>query len=612
MLRTTSSAPMRPKKNKTTTSEDDTRPPFAGPMRQRIDRASAFDLRENWWHFVDAWEERRGLRRACYAAAATLLLCGAAWFWGYPAWTKRNAFSMARQWIQADRLQNAGTVVQQILADYPENPDGWRLAAELARLRQNKLGAAGYSRRAAALAPDRPELTVESAADALVADSPEDAEKILADLTPADLAASAPAQRVLGEIARRRFQLTAARDHFETALRLDGPAAIDEVPLGLILLNSRDPAERQRGLTFLRKWSSHPTWGANALRQLLSDALARDDRTTLADLANRLRAHPRCTLGDVPNCLLALARADPAQFTAVLATLKKNHATNGDQAALLLDWLNQIGQPAEAVRWAQTLPGALTRKPPVIVTVAEALRRTADWTTLATWVEAGDWSHDVEFLRLIYAMEAHRRLGDATRAEELWRTLKTSAETSGARALFAANIIYTWGWTPESLALLWSAADQPGVGAEALATLARHYQVQRDAAGQYRAFRRLHSLRVQDNAITNNYVFFAALTGADSTAARNLAQEIHTAELSNATYRATYAFVLLMQDRAAEALTLLRPVAATWKQSPAVAFAYGLALAANNRKADARSILTSLDSATLTPEEVALVKAALN
>jgi predicted Zn-dependent protease len=604
---------MRPKRNKLSSSDnDDTRPPFAGAMQQRLDRASAFDVREHWWRFIDTWEERRSLRLACYGAAGLLLLSGAVWFWAYPAWTKRNAFSMARQWIQADRLQNAGRVVQQILADYPENPDGWRLAAELARRRQNKLGAAGYSRRATTLAPDRPELTAEAAADALVADAPEDAEKILAALNPADLASSAPAQRVLGEIARRRFQLTAARDHFEAALRLDGPAAINEVPLGLILLQSREIAERQRGLALLRKWSDHPTWGANALRQLLSDALARDDRATLADLANRLRAHPRCTLGDVPNCLLALARAEPAQFAAVLATLEKNHAAKGDQAALLLDWLNQIGQPAEAVRWARTLPSALTQKPPVIVTVAEALRRTSDWTALAAWVETGEWTNDVEFLRLVYAIQAHRQLGDVVRAEELWRTLKTSAENNGVRALFAANIIYTWGWTTESLALLWSAADQPGVSAEALATLARHYQVQNDAGGQYRAFRRLHSLRPQDAAITNNYIFFAALTGQDSTAARNLAQEIHTAERSNATYRATYAFVLLMQDRAAEALTLLRPVAATWKQSPAVAFAYGLALAANNRKADARPILTSLDSATLTPEEVALVKTALN
>jgi len=603
---------MRPKRNKlSSVDNDDTRPPFAGPMQQRLDRASAIDVREFWWRFVDAWEERRGLRFVGYAAVTAVAVGLAGWFWAYPAWTKRNAFSMARQWIQADRLQNAGTVVQQILADYPENPDGWRLAAELARLRQNKLGAAGYSRRAAALAPARPELTVEAAADALVADSPSDAEKILAALTPAELAASAPAQRILGELARRRFQLTAARDHFEAALKLDGPAAIDEVPLGLILLQARDSSERQRGLALLRKWTDHPAWGATALRQLLSDALAHDDRTTLADLANRLRAHPRCTLGDVPNCLLALSRAAPAQFASVLATLETNHAANGDQATLLLDWLNQIGQPAEAVRWAKTLPLTITQKPPVIVAVAESMRRTADWNALATWVEAGEWHRDVEFLRLAYAIHAHRQLGDLTRSDQLWRTLKSSAESNGVKAIFAANVIYTWGWIEESLELLWDAADQPGVSTEALATLARHYQVQRDATGQYLAFRRLHSLRPQDPAIANNYAFFAALTGKDSSVARKLADEVHAADAANPTYRATLAFVLLKQDRPTESLNLLRPVAANWKQSPAIAFAYGLALAANDRKPEATAILGTIDPATLTTEEVALVQSAL-
>jgi len=129
-----------------------------------------------------------------------------------------------------------------------------------------------------------------------------------------------------------------------------------------------------------------------------------------------LRAHPRCTLGDVPNCLLALSLAAPPNRL-VLATLETNHAANGDRATLLLDWLNQIGRPAEAVRWAKTLPLTITQKPPVIVAVAESMRRTAAWSALATWVEAGDWNSDVEFLRLAYAIHAHRQLGDLTRSE---------------------------------------------------------------------------------------------------------------------------------------------------------------------------------------------------
>lgn len=602
----------KPKPQPSASAKEDTRPPFASPLRHKIARASSFDSREHWWNFVDIWEERRGLRRAAYASVATLVVIGSVWMWVYPWWTKRNTFRMARQWIEAGRLQNASEIIQQALVNDPENPEGWRFAAEIARRRQNKSGAVGYSRRAASLAPDRPELTVEWASDALLADQPEDAEKALATLGPADIAASAPAQRILGEIARRRFQLTAARDYFLAALHLDGPLAINEIPLGTVLINSTADAERQRGLGLLKKYAVDLEWGTNAMRTLLSDALAHDDRPAMVEWAERLRAHPRCTLGDVPNCLFALFRADATRFKSVLATLEQKHAVNADQVALLLDWLNQIGHPAESVRWALSLPPALTKKPPVIVTVAEAMRRTADWPALNTWIADGDWSHDVEFIRLAYAMLASRHLGDTVRTDQLWRTLQSGAQNNGVRALFTSNLLYSWGWQKESLDLLWSAAEQSGVSLQALGALARHYQLQRDSVGQYQVFRRLYSLRSQDPDIANNYAFFATLTGNDLNTARKIAEEIYTTSPANSVYRATYAFVLFTQNRTTESLALIEPVAAQWHTSPAVAFAYGLALAGKNRKIEARPILDSIEPATLTLQEVALIKTALN
>ncbi len=602
----------KPKPQPPASSNEDTRPPFASPLQHKISRVSSFDFREHWWNFVDTWEERRRLRRVVYATVATIVIVSATCLWAYPWWTKRNTFRMARQWIEAGRLQNASEVIQQALVNDPENPEGWRFAAEIARRRQNKPGAMGYSRRAASLAPDRPELVVEWASDALLADLPEDAEKALVTLDASDVATSAQAQRILGEIARRRFQLTAARDYFLAALTLDGPVAINEVPLGTVLINSTNAAERERGLALLKKYAVDLEWGANAMRTLLSDALAHDDRPAMVEWAERLRAHPRCTLGDVPNCLFALSRADSTRFAAVLATLEKKHAVNADQVALLLDWLNQIGHPAESVRWALSLPSALTKKPPVIVTVAEAMRRTADWSALNAWIADGDWSHDVEFIRLAYAMLASRQLGDTVRTDQLWRTLQSGAENNGVRALFTSNLLYSWGWHTESLKLLWSAADQSGVSLQALGALARHYQLQRDSAGQYQVFRRLYSLRSQDADIANNYAFFATLTGNDLNLARKIAEENHTNSPANSIYRATYAFVLFTQNRATESLTLIEPVAAQWHSSPAVAFAYGLALAGKNRKTEARPILDSIEPTSLTLQEVTLIKAALN
>jgi hypothetical protein len=56
----------------------------------------------------------------------------------------------------------------------------------------------------------------------------------------------------------------------------------------------------------------------------------------------------------------------------------------------------------------------------------------------------------------------------------------------------------------------------------------------------------------------------------------------------------------------------MKPVADGWKQSPPVAFAYGLALAETGQKAEARTVLGSLESGPLSVKEAALIKARLN
>ena len=591
--------------------EEETSSPFTKKWRRRRARVSAFHLRDYWWQFLDAWENRRALRRTVYAAILIGGLAVATWIWIYPWWFERNAISMARQWLVAGRLDRAPAAVRQALENAPGHPESWQLAADLARRLKNQPLAVEYSRHAASLAPGTPDLALAWAADALLADQPEVAEKALATLSAEDLANSSHAQRILGELARRRVQLTPARDYFEAALRLDGPVAIDEVPLGSILIHSRDAAERRRGLDLLTHWVADREWGANALRTLLGDALEQDDRPAMLRWAQALRVHPRCTLGDIPNCLLALGRADPAQFAAVLAVLEKESAPRASSAAQLIAWLNQTGHSAEAIAWVETLPPGLTRIPPVAVVAAEALRLAGAWEKLSAWVTAGDWGDELDFLRLVYGLQASRQLGQTARSDDLWRTLQGNAQANGAVALVAADTLYSWGWQDEGLTLLWLAADQPGVTIQALGTLARYYQLQRDAEGQYRAFRRLLSLRTQDAAIANNFAFFAALTGKDPAQAEELARRNFDRNPQNLIYRSTLAFVLSTQDRAAEALTLLQPVARTWQKSPALTLSYGLALAGTGKIAEARPVLGSLESATLTVQEEAMIAQAL-
>lgn len=603
---------MKPERPNQDLPPERTATPFPNRLQRGWRRLAAIDLRDRWWRLLDYLEAHHTLRRALYVALALGISAAAAWHWGSPWWYKRTALKVTRQWIDAGKLDNATESLRRAIALAPERPETWQLAAELARLRGNKPQATEFAHQAALREPANPDLAVSWAAEALRAEMTKEAKEALATLTPAQAGQSPHAQRILGELARREQRLTEAKKHFETALALDGPLAVNEVPLGIILLNATDPVERLRGINLLSKWSADREWSVVSLRALLADAQSRQEKPAMLKWAVALQTNPGCTLADMPNCLLALSQSDEARFAETIATLEKNHAVTPEAAAQLLGWLNQIGRSAEAVRWLKTLPPQGLQRPPVAVVAAEALRVVADWPALRELTQNTSWGKDVEFLRWMYGLEAARALNDDAAAKELWQTLYSHAELNGAHALFAGSTIFSWGRTENAVALWWRAAEQEGPNAaEALGTLARYYQTQRDAEGQYRVFRRLHSLRPQDAAIGNNFAFFAALTHHEERLAEKVARENLAREPQNRIYLGTLAFVLVAQSKPDEAMTLLKPVKADVEKSAALTFAYGLALAATGHKPEAKLVLAKLSPGELTTQAQDAIKTAL-
>jgi tetratricopeptide (TPR) repeat protein len=360
----------------------------------------------------------------------------------------------------------------------------------------------------------------------------------------------------------------------------------------------------------LEKWAADPAAGGEALRPLLEDAVARDDRAAMTRWADALRAHPARTHADTFNSLLVLSRAAPARWPLALVETEKAFSGEATAVAELLTWLTGNKWLAEARAWADVLPPTIAQAPPVRSQRAELLRVQRDWPALRRLTEDGEWGTQLDFLRQAYAALAARELGDAARADALWRGLRGSAEIRGGQGFFLAGVLYTWGWREAAVELWWLGAEQGGLALEALGALARHYQVAGDAAGSLKVFRRLHELRADDDAIANNFIYFEALAGQPTRAIRELARAIHTRQPGDLRFRSTYAFVLLRQESPAEALALLAPVAEELKRVPALAFTYGLVLAANGRAAEAGAVLAVVEPATLMPAERALLNSA--
>ncbi len=589
-------------------------PPDSAPRptwSRRFAAWRAMSLRELWWELLDAWDDHRRLRRVVYGIALGAALVGIASVWVYPWWRERSTVRIAREWLETGRLDSAAAEVRRALISHPTLPEVWRLAAELERRAGRHDLAADRSARASDLAPGDAAVALEWAIDALRADRPEFARRAIARLTPESRDASAPAQRLLGELARRTGATDAAMSHYLAARRLAGPGPLDEVPLGRLLLLSADAAEKKRGRELLARFAADPEWGAVALRALLGDALTNGTPAERLRLADALREHPRCAVEDMPVCLRQLAAGAPERFAEVLTRLEQTRAREPDLALGLVGWLNQIDRPRDALRWLATLEPAVAASPALRVAWAESFRLAADWSGLGAHTELGDWGEEYEFLRQAYAVEAARRRGNETRRAQLWQFLRAKLAANGVHAHYAAGALYLWGMTGEAVELAEGASTDPRVAVPALGFLARHYQTQRDALGQYRAFRRLHALRPDDVEIANNLAYFAALTGENPGQAETLARKNLAAAPGVPARAATYAFVLALQGRAAEALAVLEPHRARLGDDPGLALAYGLALARERRRAEARVVLAPLLDRAQTGREAELIRAVL-
>lgn len=576
----------------------------------------ALDLRERRWAMLDLLEARPALRKALLIGVPAFAIAAGLGVWGYSHWARSNSIRIARQWLDAGRLDRAAVAVQDALTAEPGMPDSWRLASELAWREGNKSASVDYAKRAAAVGRYQAGDVLAWGEASILSDDTGQAKEAETYL---DIAArdSPRALRLSGEIARRDRRFSDARDRFQAALQADAKAgaptlAVDEIPLGIVCLQTGPADDRALGQTLLGKWRSDPVRGIAALRALLADATAHRDHAASARWAEELSMNPRFTLGDVPACLQALAESDPERYKAMLAPLEEKSRSNPTQAAQLLGWLTQIGQGAEAVRWGQSLDPAAAGKPPIAPGIAEALRATQRWADLRDWVDQGDWGRDVGFLQWAYGMAAARQLGDGPKADALWRSLYADGRLYPAHALFAGDSLVAWGYPKEAADLLWAAADRPDLAYQALGTLARLYQVQRDAEGQYRAFNRLNAMRPDDRDIANNLAYFAAITDLGSqTHVERIAEDNFSHEPGNVAYRSTYAFVLVWSGQAARAMTLMEPVSRNWGKSPAIAFAYGAALASLGRKSEAREMFDSLDPRNLSRQEVDWIRAAL-
>ena len=569
------------------------------------------------WDGLDFLDKHPRLKRGLLVGIPLAVLVIVAGAWGYSRWSRSHSIAIGRQWLEAGRLDLAEISAQRAVSVAPDSPEAWQLAAAVAWRRGMKAQSVDDLQKAATLSHDLPDAVIAWAEAAVLADDSDGADKAFSLLAPDELNRSSRAERARGEWLRRKGSAGGAVERFQAALDLDSRAsvsslAIDEVPLGLMLLSTGKVEDHERGVGLLTHWSGDPVWGAPALRELLADAIRREDHPAMTRWAGALSRHPRFALGDIFDCLRGTAVSDPQTFQAMLRTLKDASGTNSERVAQIMGSLNRLGRTEDTLEWAKVIPSEVVQRPPISIAVAEALRLSGQWRELNLHISRCEWGRDLEFLSWLYDMVAAQHLGDSAAVQSNLKTIKSVSVWNGRQTLVAADLLYSWADSDDAITLLWGASARPMAAVEALGTLARIYQLKRDGDGQYRVFARLESLRPDDRDIGNNFAYFATVTGLgnNATVAR-IAQANFEAKPDNHYYRSTWAFVLCGLSRPADAMRVIEPVASDWKNDRAVAWAYGATLAALGRKDEARKVFDTINPDNLSVQEMDWVRLAV-
>ncbi len=126
-----------------------------------------------------------------------------------------------------------------------------------------------------------------------------------------------------------------------------------------------------------------------------------------------------------------------------------------------------------------------------------------------------------------------------------------------------------------------------------------------------RLYEALTGLEPTNIAVKNNYAATAMLLKTNLARAHDVANGLYRAHPGEAVVASTYAFSLHLQGRTREGLAAMDSLPAVSLESPAVALYYGLLLAADGQRDRARQFLAHSQTASLLPEEKALLAEAL-
>jgi tetratricopeptide (TPR) repeat protein len=536
-----------------------------------------------------------------------ILAVVAAGIWlGRPAYRAQKEKQFAAQAFDAlvkGEHRQALVNAQQVLVINSNNVTACRVMAELADLSRSP-NAMVWRRRVAEIEPTRSNRLM-FASSALRYEQPPYplAAQTLTDL--ADATNEAAFHLVSAQLALKQNRIAQGEKHLEEAIRLEPGNDSHRINLGVVRLESRDPAVSAVAHAELEQ----RTGSVQALRALAVHHAGRRRFAEAERFSTALLRLTNSTWSDKLEHLAILRGAQSPQFDSFLTGLQRDSGTNVFAASELVTRMTELGVATNAITWVKSMPASMQKEAPLPMALASAYFSLARWRDLEESLNAQNWE-ERDFARKALLTFALRKQGAPEVAAAHWRDAVNLAGERPELLGALAQMANAWNWTNETESTLWRVAKDFPKERWPLDSLQNGYMRHRNTRGVLEVTTLLLERQPTNAAVQNNWAALALLLQTNLTRAHELARQVYDRDTNNFAFVSTYAWSLHVQGKTAEALKIIETLKPSELEDPSLAGYYGALLAAAGQKEKARQYLDKSATAQLLPEELQIISAA--
>jgi predicted Zn-dependent protease len=310
-----------------------------------------------------------------------------------------------------------------------------------------------------------------------------------------------------------------------------------------------------------------------------------------------------------------LSTGDKDSPRLLAATLYKEAPTDPEVLTTQGLSLTQQGKPEEAIALIATLKPDQASQPRTALYHGIFLAAAGRVDEAQPQLQAGapsarfpDEKALIKILRLAFDATKNDRSGAQDAADAAWNRALSSAEGHPDWLEMLARIALKSGVARHADATLWKLAAEEHSPKWALESLWASTQKSGTPAQRYKVSKLLVKADPKDLSARNNSIILALLTNQEVDAPYRQAEALYKQNVGEPGIAATYGLSLYLQDRGDEALKLMDALPSKQLEEPRSALYYGVILAAAGQTKKAADYLRIGVSASIFPEERALVE----